>query len=143
MPSDRCGMPASGTGPRDRRRTRQLALVLAAVRESGSDHPTAERVHRRVRRTLPRVSLGTVYRNLQRLAGEGTIAIANVGARPLRYDPVPSPHDHFVCRACGSIVDLPALGPRLHLRRLRRAGHRVDTHATVVYGRCRGCREEC
>jgi len=116
--------------------------VLAAVRDSGSEHPTAAHVHRRVRRTLPRVSLGTVYRNLERLVGEGTIAVADVGARPLRYDPVPSPHDHFVCRACGGIEDLPSVGPTLHLRRLRRAGHRIEAHATVVYGRCRRCGEE-
>ena len=139
MRSSRCATPASKRAPCDRRHTRQLALVLAAVRESGAEHPTAARVHRRVRRTLPRVSLGTVYRNLQRLVGDGTIALANVGARPFRYDPVTSPHDHFVCRACGGIEDLPSLGPRLHLRRLRRAGHCVEEHATVVYGRCRPC----
>ena len=45
------------------RRTRQLAAVADVV-NAAHDHPSAEDVHRRVRRKLPRVSLGTVYRNL-------------------------------------------------------------------------------
>ena len=48
------------------RLTRQLAAVHDVV-SAARDHPTAEDVWVRVRRRLPRVSLGTVYRNLQRL----------------------------------------------------------------------------
>lgn len=127
----------------DRRTTRQQLLVLAAVRERDARHPTAEQVFRRVRRSLPSVSLGTVYRNLQRLVDDGAIAVAPVGTRPLRYDPVVAAHDHFVCRCCGWIEDLPGIPPRSHVGRLRRGGHRVEEHATVVYGRCRACAEVC
>ena len=49
------------------RHTRQLAAILEAV-SAAHDHPTAEQVYSRVRDRLPRVSLGTVYRNLQKLA---------------------------------------------------------------------------
>ena len=122
-----------------RRQTRQLALVLAAVQAAGKTHPTADEVFRRVRRTLPNVSLGTVYRNLQRLAGEGRIGVAHVGARVARYDPTPTPHDHFVCDACGSLEDLAAPAPTAPLRVARRAGHHVRAHALVLYGRCRAC----
>jgi Fe2+ or Zn2+ uptake regulation protein len=132
-------MAASDAGTR--RATRQLALALASVRAAGTDHPTADQVCRRVRRTLPTVSLGTVYRNLQRLVSDGRIGVAQVGSRVTRYDPTPTPHDHFVCRSCGRIEDLPAGPSAASIRALRRAGHEVTEHATVVYGRCRACRD--
>ena len=95
--SDGCAM---AEGVREGRRTTpQLAVVLEAVRTSGAEHPTAERIYDRVRRVLPSISLGTVYRNLQRLVQEGQIGAAQLGARSLHYDPTATPHDHFVCRA--------------------------------------------
>jgi Fur family ferric uptake transcriptional regulator len=52
------------TGPR--------RLVLEVVRGSNA-HPTAEAVHQMVRSRLPRVSLGTVYRNLRLLVAQGLV----------------------------------------------------------------------
>jgi Fe2+ or Zn2+ uptake regulation protein len=123
-----------------RRRTRQLATVLAAVRASGVQHPTAERVFAEVRRQLPRISLGTVYRNLQRLAADGVIGVTHPEGGAARFDPTPGGHDHFVCRACGRIDDLPASSPRAVWRAARRAGHAVSSHALLLYGECRDCR---
>ena len=124
-----------------RRTTRQLALVLAAVQASGTEHPTAERVFARVRRDLPRISLGTVYRNLQRLVSDGRIgALAHLRDRSLRYDPTAPAHDHFVCEACGHIDDLPAGTPPGGLAAAEHAGHAVTSHALVLYGCCRTCR---
>src|SRR5262249_32907453 len=94
----------------------------------------------RVRTTLPSVSLGTVYRNLQRLVAEGVIGVAQTGDRVARYDPMPAPHDHFVCERCGRIEDLAGEPPAAGVRAARRAGHHVTSHALVLYGRCRGCR---
>jgi Fur family peroxide stress response transcriptional regulator len=122
-----------------RRTTRQLGLVLEAVRASGVEHPTAERIFERVRRTLPRISLGTVYRNLQRLAEEGRIGVTHLEGRVARYDPTPAPHAHFVCGTCGGIDDLEAPPPAEGLSAARRAGHLVTSHALVIHGRCRAC----
>jgi Fur family peroxide stress response transcriptional regulator len=126
--------------PRARRMTRQLALVLEAVRSSGVEHPNAERVFERVRQALPHISLGTVYRNLQRLAADGCIGVTHLEGRVARYDPTPAGHDHFVCRQCGRIEDLEATPPDNGLRAAERAGHLVTSHAFVLYGCCRDCR---
>jgi Fur family peroxide stress response transcriptional regulator len=125
-----------------RRTTRQLSLVLEAVKGSGVEHPSAERVFERVRRVLPRISLGTVYRNLQRLAAEGRIGVTYLESRVARYDPSPASHDHFVCRRCGHVEDLAPATPVAGLRAARRAGHVVTSHALVLHGRCRNCPEE-
>ena len=126
--------------PRARRSTRQLSVVLEVVRSSGVEHPSADRVFARVRRVLPRISLGTVYRNLQRLAEEGRIGVTYLEGRVARYDPTPSTHDHFVCEGCGRIEDLAPSRPLAGLRAVRRAGHLVTSHAYVLSGRCRACR---
>ncbi|MBP3730886.1 MAG: transcriptional repressor, partial [Mailhella sp.] len=52
------------------RMTRQRRVILEELRRDGS-HPTAEELHARVRRDMPCVSLGTVYRNLEHLAASG------------------------------------------------------------------------
>ena len=124
-----------------RRTTRQLEVVLAAVASSGDEHPTAERVFERVRPLLPSISLGTVYRNLQRLVADGRIGVAQVGGRALHYDPTAAPHDHFVCQRCGRIEDVLAAQPPAGARAARSAGHDVTSHALVLYGSCRSCRE--
>jgi Fe2+ or Zn2+ uptake regulation protein len=126
--------------PRARRSTRQLSVVLEAVRSSGVEHPSADRVFARVRKVLPRISLGTVYRNLQRLAEEGQIGVTYLEGRLARYDPTSSTHDHFVCETCGRIEDLASSLPVTGLRAARRAGHLVTSHAYVLSGRCRVCR---
>lgn len=132
-------MTAERAAPR--RSSRQLEVVLAAVAASGTSHPTAETIFADVRRRLPRISLGTVYRNLQRLVDEGRIGVAHVGGRSLRYDATATPHDHFVCRRCGRIDDVGASRPDEGRAAAERAGHAVTAHALVLYGDCRGCRD--
>ena len=130
-----------GDAARDgRRKTPQLAVVLDAVQTSGAEHPTAEQIYLRVRSRLPSISLGTVYRNLQRLVQDGQISAAQLGARSLHYDPTPAAHDHFVCRQCGRVEDLVIDAPDpLHVEAAR-AGHEVTSHTLVLYGRCSSCR---
>lgn len=125
---------------RRRRATRQCAVVLDAVKASGTEHPTAERIFARVRTVLPRISLGTVYRNLQRLAAEERIGVVYLDGRSARYDPTPLHHDHFVCEECARVTDLVATRPAAGLRAARRGGHVVRAHAVFLYGSCRTCR---
>ncbi len=87
------------------RSTMPRRVILDVVRATDT-HPTAAIVFERVRRRLPRVSLATVYRNLRRLAAEGLLR-ERVEATGLRFDPNVGPHDHFICVACGRILDLP------------------------------------
>src|SRR3989475_7004212 len=121
------------------RLTRPRRLILDVVRASDA-HPTAALVYRRVRRRLPRVSLGTVYRNLRMLAAEGFLAErADTGG--LRFDGNTGPHDHFTCLVCGRIYDVPAsTGPGGRRRVAARTGFEVLDHRTEYYGRCGACR---
>ncbi len=125
-----------------RRVTHQRRLILEVVRGTDS-HPTAEWVFRQVRSRLPRVSLGTVYRNLKLLAKEGLIRELDSRAFG-RYDGNTTRHDHFTCQRCGRIFDLKieASGP-LWRRRAARKGFVVLNHRIDLYGLCRPCAGRC
>ncbi|HET7874583.1 MAG TPA: transcriptional repressor [Methylomirabilota bacterium] len=122
------------TGPR--------RVVLEVV--GGTEcHPTAEWVHRMVRRRLARVSLGTVYRNLRLLVAQGLIR--ELPGPHARFDGNLSDHHHFTCLACGRISDVPAAVTEPHTRSLRlrvaaRSGVRVTHHRIEFFGRCAACR---
>src|SRR5215475_11189414 len=79
--------------------------VLEVVRGI-TTHPTAEEVHRLVIRRAPRVSLGTVYRNLRLLVDAGLLG--ELPGPLARFDPNTLAHHHFTCLRCGRIADVEA-----------------------------------
>ena len=124
------------TGPR--------RLVLDVVR--GTDtHPTAEAVHQLVRRRLPRVSLGTVYRNLRLLVTLGLVQ--ELPGPHARFDGNLRDHHHFTCLACGRIADVDGPLTEPHSRALvsrvaSSGGFNVTHHRIEFYGRCAACRKK-
>ena len=52
---------------KERRNTRQRALILETVQKH-RDHPSAEQIYAEVRAVSPKISRGTVYRNLNLLS---------------------------------------------------------------------------
>lgn len=87
------------------RKTRQRQLVLEELRKR-RDHPTAEEIHAGVRRMLPSISLGTIYRNLDFLADRGEIRRIECSGKAMRFDGNVAPHMHAVCIGCGRIEDI-------------------------------------
>lgn len=124
--------------------TRQKEAILRAALSSG-DHPTADGIYATVRRELPRISLGTVYRNLQRLLDEGRMSLAPVqgdGGRSARFDPETRPHDHFVCERCKRIYDFARDdGDVVDVGAFERRGFQVSSRTLALYGVCPECAE--
>jgi Fe2+ or Zn2+ uptake regulation protein len=87
------------------RETRQRKVIYEAVRGSKS-HPTADMIFDQVRGTLPTVSLGTVYRNLNVLKDQGLVIELRGTDRRAHFEADLSPHAHFTCTRCGSILDI-------------------------------------
>lgn len=73
---------------------------------SRKDHPTADIVYEGIREVCPSISLGTVYRNLALLESLGEITKITTGGGADHYDGNTSPHHHFICKNCGSVIDL-------------------------------------
>ncbi len=123
---------------RGMRLTDQRRLILTAVRATDG-HPTAEWVHAEVRKWRPRVSLGTVYRNLRLLARQGLLAETQAGPS-VRFDARLHRHHHFTCSACERIYDLEEpVDARLDARVTRRTGFRVSHHRIEFFGVCGAC----
>ena len=108
-------------------------------------HPTAEEVHRLVIRRAPRVSLGTVYRNLRLLVDAGLLG--ELPGPRARFDANTRAHHHFTCLRCGRIADVEAPVAEPHSRAL---SNRVEAHTGLTithhridfFGRCRECRAQ-
>ena len=86
------------------RNTKQKTLILDIVNNS-YNHPTASDIYADCRKTIPNISLGTVYRNLNKLVKLGSISKIEMPNNIVRYDKTIS-HDHFICIKCGKIIDL-------------------------------------
>ena len=80
--------------------SQQRERIYQTVLESRA-HPTAEMVYQQLKPEMPRLSLGTVYRNLQQMAREGRLT--ELDGPVTRFDAVTRPHTHFRCRACGAL----------------------------------------
>jgi Fur family ferric uptake transcriptional regulator len=87
------------------RQTRQRAAILELLRSLKS-HPTAAELHALVRKRLPRISLGTVYRNLDALARQGRIRKLVSGRAEARFDGDLRGHYHVRCTDCGRVGDV-------------------------------------
>jgi Fe2+ or Zn2+ uptake regulation protein len=140
---------------RRRNRSAQRERILAWLR--GTDiHPTAAQIHEalsgrnplgRAPRTgptgggrAPRISLGTVYRNLEVLVAEGEVVEVLVAGRPARYDARVAPHHHFCCDVCGAITDVDLPVPRSLARRLAEEhGLAAQRIHVSFHGSCPGC----
>ncbi len=88
------------------RLTQQRKVVLEELRKTTA-HPTADELYEVVRKRLPNISLGTVYRNLEILSACGEIRKLDLGEGKKRFDARIDPHYHLRCTQCGRIYDIP------------------------------------
>ena len=112
-----------------------------AIREAlmdRTDHPTADVIYAELRQDYPKISLGTVYRNLVLLSDLGEIQRLRVGDGVDHFDPDTSEHYHFVCEKCGSVSDI-----KMHLDLNAEAQKymkgKVLGHKAYFFGLCEKC----
>ena len=124
---------------RGQRVTSQRLILHRALRELGR-HTTAEELLRSAADRLPNLSLPTVYATLELFEELGVVRRVAVGAGPVMWDPRPDPHQHFVCRRCGRILDLDVrVRAGAALDAARAAGHAPDQAQVLVTGVCEAC----
>jgi len=122
------------------RYSRQRELIYEALRNTNM-HPTAETVYSWLKPDNPSLSLGTVYRNLNRLADGGEILRLSFPVE--RYDANTAPHAHLLCSECGNVYDMTEIEYDSALDKFaeRSSGHSVERHDLLFTGICRKCRE--
>src|SRR5262245_59268762 len=97
-------MRASGSVSMNIRNTKQRQAIFEAVERHGG-HLTADEIYRQVKRRFPRLSLGTVYRNLRLLVAQGALRELDFGMAVTYFETTKDSHYHLICRVCWGIAD--------------------------------------
>ena len=89
--------------------TRQRRIIHDYLLSTKS-HPTAEEIYMNVKKNMPSIAVGTVYRNLSLMTDAGEVRRITVPEHPDRYDGDVSPHDHLLCMKCKKLFDIGSVG---------------------------------
>ena len=123
--------------------TRQRKVILEEVRKDLDRHLTADEIYEEVRKHLPRISLGTVYRNLEILAELGKIQKLELSGSVKRFDGNPQRHYHIRCMRCGRVDNAPVAPLRQIENRLYGATvYTIIGHRLEFEGFCPRCSKE-
>lgn len=119
--------------------SKQREVILKILRSS-QDHPTADWIYQQARREIPKISLGTIYRNLKQLTKQGLILEYNYGKHPARYESNTGRHHHVRCVKCGRVNDLPlSFMKGIEEEVAQSTDYHVLEHRLEVLGICPGC----
>ena len=121
------------------RMTLQRRVILEELKKVTS-HPTADEVYSMVRRRLPRISLGTVYRNLDVLAEQGEVLRLESAGTQMRFDGNPEDHMHVRCTQCGRVGDVVGEFTPVHLMDYHAHGFSLTGARLEFDGICNSCK---
>ena len=106
-------------------------------------HPTVDELYTAVRKRLPRISLGTVYRNLEILAKQGIIQQLETAGSQKRFDGTTKRHYHIRCLRCGRIEDVKIKEEPDPVSELTSsAGYKVKGFSLEFLGYCPRCQNQ-
>ena len=119
------------------RMTKQRKIILDELSKVET-HPTAYELCDMVRQKLPRISLGTVYRNLEILSKRGDIL--KIEGDEMRFDGRIEQHYHLRCNKCGAVEDvhIPVIDGLEELAQQVNGG-KIHSHHLEFTGFCKNC----
>lgn len=116
-------------------------LEILKYLDTHRSHPTADIIYSDLKKTNPSLSKTTVYNTIQHLSEHGLVYTLTISGSELRFDSVINPHHHFLCKNCGSIIDIDIECP--NARKVEAAGgHRIDEVHGYFKGVCASCMKE-
>jgi len=124
---------------RTRKKYSEKRQAILDVLLETKEHPSAEHIYQTLKPRFPRLSLGTVYRNLQEFKREGTVCSLLVVDGQERFDGNMSEHAHFVCEKCGAVIDLSIPLPDDISSSVKLRGYQVNVRQLFLRGRCPKC----
>jgi len=127
------------TAEKKLRYSRQRERIQQYLVEAES-HPSAEMIYEDLRKEIPGLSLGTVYRNLKLLEELGEVRRVTNYEDAERYECCCGDHAHFICTGCGRISDVDMDAEAL--KGLLPGGHSLSTVSLTLTGLCPACRQK-
>lgn len=116
----------------------QRAKILETVMKS-YDHPTAEMIYNRVKKIIPNISMGTIYRNLNLLADNGDISKISMPSGD-RFDRTIYPHCHIRCRKCNNVEDFYDLN--FDKFKFKNSDYEITSIIITLEGICKKCQQK-
>lgn len=84
--------------------TPQRSLIAEEIFKA-KDHPTADAIYKRVRKSMSNISFDTVYRTLLLFAEVGIVSLVEGYGEQKRFEPNVNNHHHCRCIKCHTIID--------------------------------------
>ncbi len=123
------------------RMTNQREIILTELRESRR-HLSADELFERVKKFMPRISLATVYRNLETLSEAGMITKLEISGRQKRFDADTHPHDHIYCVQCHRVDNIDFDRKMVNETAIvSDKGYRITGYRVEFTGICSTCRD--
>lgn len=123
------------------RYSKQKEEVLKIVLES-CNHPDTKDIYKIVKKRIPNISLGTVYRNLNNLSKEGIIKKISLENGNDRYDKTLMNHNHVTCIKCGKICDVSVSLKTSEIVKIENeTGFKITDSNFNINGICKDCME--
>ena len=120
--------------------TPQRSLIFDELAKA-TDHPSADAIYKRVRKTLSNISFDTVYRTLLSFTGIGIVNLVEGTGEQRRFEPNLQRHHHFRCIKCHAIYDFEndAYGDIAVPEAVQRQGVIINKRV-VLEGICSKCK---
>jgi Fur family peroxide stress response transcriptional regulator len=107
------------------------------------DHPTADQIYEAVKDRIAGLSLTTVYRVLETLAGVGVIRRLHHPGASARFDGKIHRHHHLVCKRCHQVTDVDSRSlDDLTLPSGECQGFEIEDYSVHFTGVCEECRRK-
>ena len=115
-------------------------LAIYQILHHSKEHPSAEAVYQQVKKKFAMISLGTVYKTLEKFYEVGLIQKVSPITEVARYEAKTGPHHHMVCLQCQAILDADCAIDEPKIAVSGHRGFQVLRQQVVLHGYCTACK---
>lgn len=124
------------------RQSKQRERILELLRQTDM-HPSADWLYEQLKKEFPKLSLGTIYRNMNILIEQGMVQKIHFGSTFDRFEANPNPHYHLICEKCGKIEDfIMPIYEEINQKAGAQTEFHINHHRIEFYGICSDCRKK-
>lgn len=117
--------------------TYQRLMIIDYLSKNRKSHLTAERIYKALNGKMPMLSMTTVYNTLNAFLEAGIVSAITITGSEIRYGFITKPHHHFLCRVCGTIIDIDISCPTAERKSVE--GHKIEEIHGYFKGLCKKC----
>lgn len=110
---------------------------------NSQNHPTVEDIHQELKNNYPKMSLATVYNNINFFVEQGIVNELKFSNQRSRYDFMDHHHYHIICEKCGRIADFQSDDlQKICQAAVKQTDFQVFHSQVELFGLCLDCQKE-